>query len=102
MSICVAGKNNIAVDVLSYLNEHNNGRYKLITIRNDLRKELVGFQKSLSSYAKQHSIPIVKMEETYCMKDLVFLSMEFDRIIKPNLISDARLFNIHFPYYQHI
>ena len=96
MNICVAGKNNIAVDVVSYLNEHNNGRYKLCTICNDSRKELIGFQKSLSSYAKQYNIPIVKLEETYCMKDLIFLSMEFDKIIKPNLFSDARLFNIHF------
>lgn len=96
MNICVAGKNNIAVDVLSFLNENNNGRYELCAVCNDSRKEIIGFQKSLFSFAKKHNIPIVKLEETYEMRNLIFLSMEFDRIIKPNLFCDARLYNIHF------
>ena len=96
MYVCVAGKNNIAVDVLKYLIENNNGRYELCVICNESRSEIVGFQKSLAQCAKEHDVPIVSLSDVYEYKDLVFLSMEFDKIIRPDKFTDARLFNIHF------
>ena len=96
MYVCVAGKNNIAVDVLIYLIENNNDRYELCVICNDSRTEIVGFQKSLSQCAKEHGIPIVSLSDVYEYEDLIFLSMEFDKIIRPDKFTDARLFNIHF------
>lgn len=98
MNVCVAGKNNIAVNVLEYLLAHNNGRYKLWIICNEKRRELLGFQKSLSAVAKENGVPQITLDDAYNLDDLVFLSMEFDRIVRPDRFKDARLFNIHFSY----
>lgn len=96
MIICVAGKNNIAVDVLSYLLEHNNDRYKLCVCCNRNEKGEDGWQKSLRAYAIRCGILEYSLEEIYEFKDLIFLSMEYDRIIAPEKFSSKQLFNIHF------
>lgn len=96
MTICVAGKNNIAVDVLEYLIANNNNRYRLMVICNELRTELPGWQKSLYQVATNHGIDNVALEDTYDIDNLLFLSMEYDRLVKPERFRNARLYNIHF------
>lgn len=96
MNVCVAGKNNIAVEVLKYLIKNNNGRYNLCVICNENRSEIKYFQKSLAILAENNDIPVVLLDDVYKYEDLIFLSMEFDKIIKPDRFRDARLFNIHF------
>lgn len=98
MNICVAGKNNIAVDVLDKLIKINNGRYKLSIICNEKRKELLGFQKSLRDFATENQIPEITLEDAYELENLVFLSMEYDLIVLPSKFKSARLYNIHFSY----
>lgn len=96
MNVCVAGKNNIAVEILKYLIENNHDRYDLCVICNEKRNEIEYFQKSLAACARNNNIPIVTLDDIYEYDDLIFLSMEYDKIIKPNRFKDARLFNIHF------
>ena len=96
MNVCVAGKNNIAVEVLKYLIKNNKGRYNLHVICNESRGEIIGFQKSLADCAQNNNVPLVQLEEVYEYEDLIFLSMEFDKIIHPSKFKDARLFNVHF------
>lgn len=55
------------------------------------------WQKSLRWFAKQHGVREYQLEELYQIDYLLFLSLEFDRIISPKLFQPtARLYNVHF------
>lgn len=95
MFICIAGGNNIAVDVLDYLVKfHNHYGLGIIGRKSDSGEN--SWQKSLRWYAKTHEIVEYTLEDLYSKENMVFLSLEFDRIIRPSLFVNARLFNIHF------
>lgn len=96
MFICIAGKNDIAVSILQYLIDNNNGRYKIgiVCNKNEIGKDT--WQKSLRAFAQKNHIQEYVLEEIYPMENLLFLSLEFDRLVKPEKFYDARLYNIHF------
>ena len=96
MFVCVAGKNNIGVDVLEYLIKNCNGRYELGVVCNRNESGKNTWQKSMRFFAEKNGIKEYKLEETYNIKNLIFISLEFDQIVKPELFLDAKLFNIHF------
>lgn len=95
MRICIGGKNNIAVDVCSYILEY----YPELDVyaipnKNDDGKD--GFQRSFKKFAEERQVPIVSLSDVYPWEDLVFVSVEFDRIIRPEKFASTQLFNIHF------
>ena len=94
MRLFIAGKNSIAVDVLNYA--RINFEFPIAVILNKTENFTNSFQKSLGFYAKLWKIPIVNLEEVYKYSDALFISLEFDQIIKPNLFKTSLLFNIHF------
>lgn len=96
MFICIAGKNNIAVDVLEYLLKQDINRNNLGIICNKNETGQNGWQKSLRFFGRKYGIREYRLEDVYLMDDLVFISLEFDQIVKPELFKDARLYNIHF------
>ncbi len=97
-TICVAGKNDIAVDVLAYCLEkykvENNIRIVATLTRND--KGVNCWQRSLKWYCENHNVEMITLEEAYDIEDLLFLSVEYDRIIKTSKFKSDKLFNIHF------
>lgn len=97
MKICIAGKNNIASDILEYLIFNKGVSKQDILVccnKNDTGKN--GWQRSLRFTADMLGVKEVKLEELYDISDLVFLSLEFDRIVRPALFKTNKLFNIHF------
>lgn len=94
-TICIAGKNDIAVDVLEYCLE-NYSDNKIVCITNRNETGVNSWQKSLDWFAKKHKVEIVSLQDVYEINDLVFLSTEFDRIIRPEKFRSTELFNIHF------
>ena len=94
--ICVAGKNNIAVAVLEYLIKNCRDRYELGIVCNKNESGQNTWQKSLRFYARKNGISEYKLEEIYEIQNLIFISLEFDSIIRPERFTDARLYNIHF------
>ena len=94
MILIIAGKNNIAVDVLKFALDNLN--MPIFVVLNKTENFQNNFQKSLGFYAKRWNVPIKKLEDVYDLNDSIFLSLEFDRIIKPNLFKTKNLFNIHF------
>lgn len=95
MKLCIAGKNNIAVDCLYFaMNFLTKNNICVIVNKNDEFKNK--WQRSLGFYANFENIAIRSLEEVQKIEDIVFLSLEFDRIIKPNLFKTSRLYNIHF------
>lgn len=95
MRICIGGKNNIAVDVCGYILEYYPDT-ELSVIPNKGDDGIDRSQRSLKKYAQEHNVPIVSLTEVYPWDDLIFLSVEFDRIIRPEKFASKQLFNIHF------
>lgn len=94
-TICIAGKNDIAVDVMLYL-KRNYSDYRLVCIYNKNETGVNSWQKSLKWFAEKNGIEEVTLDQAYQIPDLLFLSLEFDRIIKPSKFVSDDLYNIHF------
>ena len=93
--ICIAGKNSIAINVMSYILRNCNG-YKILACVNRTDNYLDNWQKSFGKFCKEKKVKIVKLEELYSIKNLYFLSLEFDQLINVNKFKSNNLFNIHF------
>ena len=94
-TICIAGKNEIAVHGLNEATKMF-PKNKIIALC-DLNDE--GFdtwQPSYKKFANFMGIDIVKLEDCYKIQDLVFISLEYHRLIKPKQFSTKELYNIHF------
>lgn len=94
-TICIAGKNEIAVfglDLIRALIDHRNIR--VICNRSD--SGMNTWQPSLRKAAIEADIQTISLQECYPIPSLIFISLEFDQILNPSDFSDARLYNIHF------
>jgi methionyl-tRNA formyltransferase len=95
--VCIGGKNNIAVNALSYLHSTLGIARKeicVVPVNNDSGVD--GWQKSLLKAAKETGIDIYDIEDIYDEDNIVFISLEYDRIIKPKNFASKYLYNIHF------
>ncbi|MBC3303296.1 ankyrin repeat domain-containing protein [Pseudomonas sp. SWRI18] len=94
-AICVAGKNEIAIEGLRYVVDiYPDSNIFFIPNKNDLGVDT--WQPSFKKYALGRGIKQVNLEDLYEIENLVFLSLEFDRIISPKKFRGAQLFNVHF------
>lgn len=93
--ICIAGKNDIAVYGLGLAVERlGAGNVVACTNRSDNGQS--SWQPSLARHAKEFGVPVVPLSDLYKIPDLLFLSLEFDRIIRPEKFTSSALYNIHF------
>ena len=75
MKLCIAGKNNIAVDSVKYLLSNNLiSKNKLLILPNNDDNGIDDWQNSLKKYSKKQNLGITKIEETYSYKLLIFIS----------------------------
>lgn len=95
MRICIGGKNNIAVDVCKYIQDYY-PEIEIFAIPTKGDDGIDGFQRSFKKYAEENGVGIVSLKDVYEWEDLIFLSTEFDRIIRPDRFKSKELFNIHF------
>lgn len=95
MFICIAGKNDIAVDVTRYILELDLDINIGVTF-NKTETGVNSWQRSFKKYAISMGLKEYSLEEIYDIEDVVFISLEYDRIVKPEKFKNARLFNIHF------
>lgn len=97
MICCIAGKNNIAVNALQYLLEEKKvAKENLVVITNQTDDGVDAWQQSLKFWAQKWGIKEVTLEDVYAIEDLIFLSLEFDKIIKPKRFKTKQLYNFHF------
>jgi methionyl-tRNA formyltransferase len=93
--ICLAGKNQIAVDALTYLIElgwHD----QIMVCPNQTDTGFSAWQPSLLRYAIELGVKVVTLDEAQQVDNLIFISLEFDRILRPSAFRSNRLYNIHF------
>jgi len=69
---------------------------KLCIIPNKTDNGKDNWQRSLLKKASDLNIKITRLEEIYSIENLLFLSLEFDEIIKPLRFKTNKLYNIHF------
>lgn len=94
--VCIAGKNAIAVDAMRYIYSDFQNEVELYVLPNKSDKGISQWQPSLRNEAKLLGIPVVELDDCYLMDGLLFISLEYDRIIKPELFCSGALYNIHF------
>lgn len=97
MNICVAGKNNIAVDSVIYLlNENLVDESNLLVAfnRNDDGKD--SFQKSFKKFCLEKRLREIALDKLFEIEDLFFISLEYDKIIPTKQFRSKKLYNIHF------
>lgn len=95
IKVCVAGKNEIALNALKLLQTRfQNDEICVIPNRNDTGID--NWQPSLLKYALQASIPVCTLEQVQQIANVLFLSLEFDRLLKVEQFASKRLYNIHF------
>lgn len=93
--LIIAGKNDIAVHglelALSFLPKE-----KVAVVCNRNESGADEWQRSLRKAAQFHGVKEISLEEAYVQANILFLSLEFDRIVVPEKFSIKNVFNIHF------
>ena len=93
----IAGKNDIAVDVLEYLLEQKKIPKKDVkVVCNQTETGIDSWQKSLRRAARNHDVEEISLEDAEKIPDSIFLSLECAKIVKPNRFATDKLYNIHF------
>lgn len=99
MLVCIAGKNDIAVEgLLKAISIQDKYGFELGIVCNKTETGKNSWQRSLRWYAKKYNIKEYSLDELYNDEELVFLSLEYDSIIRPNKFKSSKLFNIHYSY----
>ncbi len=93
--ICIAGKNQISIDGLN-LAIKNFGLNNVCVCLNGNDDGISRWQPSLKRYALERGVKICSLDSLYSEENLIFLSLEFDRIISPGKFKTPHLYNIHF------
>lgn len=93
--VCLAGKNEIGVYGLQLLIRYL-GKENIRVICNSTDEGFDTWQPSLLKAAIESEVQVTSLEDCYDIDNLVFLSLEFNKIVDPNKFKDATLFNIHF------
>ncbi len=94
-TICIAGKNDIAVNILLYCIKFYY-KCRIVCVVNMNEPGINTWQKSLKWFAEKNGVEILSLKDVYEIEDLLFLSLEFDRIIRPEKFKSTLLYNIHF------
>lgn len=96
MIVCVAGKNNIAVNVARWFQAKGNAGFQLVGCINQTDSRTDGWQPSFARFCEHEKIQIMDLKDLYDVKKLLFVSVEYDKLLHPDRFVDARLYNVHF------
>tara|TARA_B100000035_G_scaffold303283_1_gene301727 strand:+ start:312 stop:629 length:318 start_codon:yes stop_codon:yes gene_type:complete len=95
-TICIAGKNSIAVAGLYFIYEQFREHYNIVVLPDVKDSGIDKWQPSLKKHAALLGLNLVSLSDVYEVEDLCFISLEYFELIKPEKFKDARLYNIHF------
>lgn len=95
--ICIAGKNRIAVQSLIYLVETLSiDQQSVWVLPNTTDTGVDSWQPSLKKCANELQCKICSLDEAQQQENMVFISLEFDKILRVNRFRSSSIFNIHF------
>lgn len=88
---CIAGKNDIAVNAVEYLiNTLKISKNEITVVINANDNGIDSWQKSLKKFALNNNIKTSTLPEIYSIENILFISLEFDKIIKTKLFKSER------------
>ena len=93
--VCIAGKNKIAVESAIFIKKFF-PNFELIGCVNENDSGQDGWQPSFKRWCVGNNVAIKKLEQLYCISNMVFFSLEYDKILDIKKFSTKKLFNIHF------
>lgn len=93
--ICIAGKNDCSINFLKYT-LLNYPKEKILVCPNNSDRGKDTWQPSLKKFAKLKKVKLIKLESLYKIKNLIFISIEFEKIINVKLFQSKKLYNFHF------
>ena len=73
MIVCIAGKNNIAVEILLYLVELGITKVNIYVIPNKTDDGKDNWQRSLLKKANELNIKVNTLEDSYCIDNLLII-----------------------------
>lgn len=95
--LCIAGKGEVACRALSYaIEEMKMCKENIVVVPTRSDVGVPSWQPSLRLLAQTYHISIASLEDVQKEEKAVFVSLEFDRIIKTKDFKSNRLYNIHF------
>lgn len=95
--LCIAGKNDIAVDAVDYvISEGILSPSNICVAINGTDLGVDTWQKSLLKYAITNQIRVISLDDIYDNEDIVFISLEYAELINPAKFKTKALYNIHF------
>ena len=93
--ICLAGMNKCSIDFLKFISSIIIKK-NILVLPSKRDNGVDTWQPSLRKYAKKHKYKIVNINELYKIKNLVFISIEYDLLIDIKKFLSTELFNFHF------
>ena len=93
--ICIAGKNSCAINFLKYISKKIEKKY-ILSIPNKTDKGIDSWQPSFKKYIKKKNYKIVSLKDLYKIENLIFISIEYEKIINVKKFKTKELFNFHF------
>ena len=96
MYICIAGKNECSINTVKVLTKYNVKKKNIYILPNSNDKGKDDWQPSLKKFALKNKFKIVAIDKLYKIKDLLFFSIEYEKIIDINKFRSKKLFNLHF------
>ncbi len=96
LTVCIAGKNNIAVNGLKHIIDNYSEEFNICYLPNPSDDGIDTWQLSFLKFANEHNIPRASLEELYLLENLIFISLEYSEILKTKKFKTHQLYNIHF------
>ena len=92
IEICIAGQRRIAVEVCDYIRTHYSN-ILLYALPNKSDNGIDSWQPSFLKYIKERNdiIQLTNIEDVYAKHNIIFLSLEYDKIINPLKIHSDKL-----------
>ena len=93
--ICIAGKNQCSIDFLKYISSKISKK-NILVLPNKNNRLKDSWQPSLRKYALENKYKITNISNLYKIKNLIFISIEYENIIDIDKFLSKELFNFHF------
>ena len=92
---CIAGKNKCSIDFVNFLSSKI-PKKNILILPNKKDNGKNDWQPSLKKYAKINKYKLVNISNLYKIKNLIFISIEYEALIDPKIFESKELFNFHF------
>lgn len=97
MKICLAGKTNALKEAIDFTLQYlPKDQLWVLPAESDPEEDY--WQYSIKKYAQNQNLKVASLTELYPEKDLIFISIQYDKIIAPNKFFSDKLYNIHFSF----